>query len=161
IGAAIYDALGFNTTCEQIVVLRASQLRLEPGLETIDNDGISHPFDQAALDKVLATTTHVPGGYVRMQASKWLPGRTIGPFRYTGTREDDPNDVIDHADRRELRGSRVLAAWLNHWDSREQNSMDVWMAADREHTRSSPGYVVHYEMDMSDAFGEKVSVPEM
>ncbi len=161
IGAAIFDALGYYTACEQVVVLRKSQLKLQPGLKTIDNDGMSHPFDDAALDKVLAGTTHVQGDLVRMQASKWLPGVTLGPYRFTGTRDDDPNDVIDHADRRELRGMKILDAWLNHWDAREQNSMDVWMASDHEHERSSPGYVVHYVLDTSDSFGEQTSVPDM
>jgi hypothetical protein len=161
IGAAFYEAIGFNTTCEQIVVLRKAQLQLTQGLVTIDNDGVSHPFDEAALDKVLATTAQVPGGLVRMQASKWLPGLTLGPFRYVGTRADDPNDVVDHADRRELRGNRVLSAWLDHWDAREQNSMDVWMAADPKDKRSSPGRVVHYIIDTSDTLGGEVSVPAM
>src|SRR6185295_4863978 len=123
IGAAIYHAIGFNTSCEQVVVLRKAQLQLKAGLKVVENSGVAHPFDDAALDRVLATTTQVPGGRVRMQASKWLPGLALGPFRYIGTRADDPNDVIDHADRRELRGGRVLAAWLDHWDAREQNSM--------------------------------------
>lgn len=161
IGAAIYDAIGFNTTCEQVVVLRKAQLKLTPDLKVVDNDGVSHPFDEAALDKVLASTTQVPGGLVRMQASKWLPGLALGPFRYIDTRADDPNDVIDHADRRELRGNRVLSAWLDHWDAREQNSMDVWMAGDAKHKGSSPGLVVHYLLDMSDTLGGEISVDEM
>ncbi|HEU4735026.1 MAG TPA: hypothetical protein VFT22_44350 [Kofleriaceae bacterium] len=161
IGAAFYDALGFNTSCEQIIVVRKAQLQLTPGLEVVDNDGVSHPFDERALDKVLATTTQLAGGRVRMQASKWLRGVTLGPFRYVGTRDDDPNDVVDHADRRELRGSRVLAAWLDHWDAREQNSMDVWRAVDPRDERSSPGHVVHYIIDLSDTLGGVVSVAEM
>jgi hypothetical protein len=153
IGAAVYDAIGYNTSCEQIVALRRSQLKLTPGLKVVSNKGVSRPFDQAALDEVLASTTKLPGDLVRMQASKWLPGLAIGPFRYIGTRADDPNDVIDHADRRELRGSRVLAAWLDHWDAREQNSMDVWMAVDPKDKRSSPGRVMHYILDTSDTIG--------
>jgi hypothetical protein len=161
IGAAFYHAIGYFTSCEQIVVLRKSQLKLTPGLKVVDNDGISHPFDDKALDRVLATTTQVPGHLVRMQASKWLPGLAIGPFRYVGTRSDDPNDVVDHADRRELRGNRLLSAWLDHWDSREQNSMDVWLASDPSDKRSSPGYVVHYLIDMSDTLGGVVSIDDM
>jgi hypothetical protein len=161
IGAAFFHAIGFNTTCEQVVALRKAQLVLTPNLKVVDNDGVSHPFDDAALDKVLASTTQLPGKRVRMQASKWLPGLAIGPFRYVGTRPDDPNDVIDHADRRELRGSRLLSAWLDHWDAREQNSMDVWMASDGKHKRSSPGYVVHYVIDTSDSLGGEVGVMDM
>jgi hypothetical protein len=161
IGAAFYHAIGFYTTCEQIVVLRRAQLALSPGLTVVDNDGVSHPFDERALDKVLASTTQLPGHLVRMQASKWLSGLAIGPFRYLGTRADDPNDVVDHADRRELRGNRVLSAWLDHWDAREQNSMDTWIASDPIDKRSSPGYVLHYVIDTSDTLGGEVSVTEM
>ncbi len=160
IGAAIYDALGYNTTCEQVVWLRKSQLTLTPNLEVYDNEGVGRPFDEAALDLVLKSTTHVSGDLVRMQASKWLPGLVLGPFRYVGTRADDPNDVIEHADRRELRGSRIVAAWLDHWDAREQNSMDVWMAAGKD-KRSSPGHVVHYILDTSDTLGGEVGVDDM
>jgi hypothetical protein len=161
IGAAVYDAIGFNTSCEQVVVLKKAQLKLKPGLHVTSNAGITTPFDDSALDKVLASTTQLPGGAVRMQASKWLPGLTLGPFRYIGTRDDDPNDVIDHADRRELRGNRVLSAWLDHWDAREQNSMDVWMAVNDKDTRSSPGHVVHYILDTSDTLGGEVGIDDM
>jgi hypothetical protein len=157
IAAALYHAIGFNTTCEQIIVLRRTQLELTSGLEVTGNDGVSRPFDERALDEVLGGTTQIASGLIRMHASKWLPGHTIGPFRYVGTRPDDPNDVIDHADRRELRGNRVLSAWLDHWDAREQNSMDVWVATDPGDERSSPGYVVHYMIDMSDTLGGQVS----
>ena len=161
IGAAFYDAIGYYTSCEQVVVLKKAQLALTPGLKTIDNNGISHPFDDAALDRVLKSTTQVPGGAVRMQASKWLPGLTLGPFRYVGTRPDDPNDVVEHSDRRELRGMRLLAAWLDHWDAREQNSMDVWFADNAKDKRSSPGHVIHYILDTSDTLGGEVGIDDM
>jgi hypothetical protein len=59
-----------------------------------------------------------PDGTYRALASKLLPGKPVGPFQYFGTRPDDPNDIFPHENRRELRGLRVFAAWLNHDDSR-------------------------------------------
>jgi hypothetical protein len=156
IGAAIYHAAGFLTSCEQIVYVRRAQFTLAPALVVLGNDGASHPFDDAALGAALASLPR-RGDLRRMQASKWLPGVTIGPFRYETTRDDDPNDIIRHEDRRELRGSKLLAAWLDHWDAREQNSMDVWIAKDPAHKRSSPGYVRHYLIDTSDVFGQPMA----
>jgi len=153
IGSAIYHAVGFHTTCEQVVYIERSQLTLSPGLTTTDNDGFVHLFDEHALRIVLAASAH-RGDRTRMTASKWLAGFTLGPFRYVGTRDDDPHDIIPHQHRRELRGSRLLAAWLDHWDSREQNSMDVWLASDPKRVRSSPGYVRHYLLDTSDVLGQ-------
>jgi hypothetical protein len=151
IGMAVYHAVGFNTPCEQVVYLRPSQLTLKPGLTVTGNTGSTHAFDAKALAQVLASSSH-RGELVRMEASKWLPGASLGPFRYEGTRDDDPNDVVPHENRRELRGSRVLAAWLNHYDAREQNSLDVWFANDAKHARS-PGYITHYMLDASDVLG--------
>lgn len=154
IGAAIYHAAGFHTSCEQIVYFEPSLLKLDPGLTVTDNSGVSRPFDDKALAKVFEQATR-RGTRVRMQASAWLPGYLIGPFRYEGTRSDDPNDVIAHEDRRELRGARVLAAWLNHFDAREQNSMDSWISENPKINDTSPGYVRHYYLDTSDCFGSE------
>jgi hypothetical protein len=119
-----------------------------------DNSGVEKPFDQKALREVLEQATR-RGPLLRMQASAWLPGYLLGPFRYEGTRDDDPNDVIPHEDRRDLRGARVLAAWLNHFDAREQNTMDSWIANNHDVSDSSPGYVRHYYLDTSDSFGSE------
>jgi hypothetical protein len=154
IGAAIYHAVGFNTSCEQIVYFDPALLTLSPGLTVTDNSNVTRPFDRAALSAVLEQAPR-RGERVRMQASAWLPGHLIGPFRYEGTRGDDPNDVIPHEDRRDLRGGRLVAAWLNHFDAREQNTMDSWIAADPRVPDSSPGFVRHYYLDTSDSFGSE------
>jgi len=154
IGAALYHAVGFNTSCEQIVYFHPSVLSLKPGLTATDNSGVEKAFDDAALGAVLAQATK-RGALVRMQASAWLPGYLLGPFRYEGTRDDDPHDVIPHEDRRELRGARLLAAWINHFDAREQNTMDSWIAKNPETNDSSPGFIRHYYLDTSDSFGSE------
>jgi hypothetical protein len=156
VGAAAYDAVGFYTSCEQVVYFKPSVLKLTPHLRYENNSGIERDFDHAALETVLAEATK-RGEYLRMQASAWLPGQLLGPFRYESTRDDDPNDVIDHRDRRELRGGRLLAAWIHHFDAREQNSMDSWIsdAGKKAPPDSSPGYVRHYYLDTSDSLGSE------
>jgi hypothetical protein len=154
VGAAAYNAVGFYTTCERVVYVRRSVFKLTPGLTVTNNSEITHPFDQAALDKVL-DGTNKKGSLLRFSASAWLSGRLIGPFRYEKTRKDDPNDIIPHQQRRELRGGRLLAAWIDHFDAREQNSMDVWMSDRKEDPDSSPGHVIHYYLDTSDTLGSR------
>jgi hypothetical protein len=154
IGAAIYHAVGYNTSCEQIVYFTRDVFTLKPGLIATDNSGLPRPFDERALELVFKQAAR-RGAKLRMQASAWLPGYLLGPFRYEGTRTDDPNDVIPHEERRDLRGGRLVAAWLNHFDAREQNTMDSWIASDPKVKDSSPGYVRHYYLDTSDSFGSE------
>ncbi|HMJ10995.1 MAG TPA: hypothetical protein VK524_06285 [Polyangiaceae bacterium] len=154
IGSRLYHAVGFHTPCETIVELRSRVLKLKPGLTSADNTGVERPFDRAALEKVL-TKAQRSGDRVRLEASEWLSGFTLGPFHYAGVRDDDPNDVVPHEDRRELRGARLLAAWINHFDSREQNTMATWVAMPGRPKDSSPGYIKHYYLDFSDSFGSE------
>jgi hypothetical protein len=160
VGAAVYHLAGYNTSCEQIVYFKPSLLKLTPGLATGSNFGDDKPFDRKALDKILADAPK-RGGLVRMQASAWLPGYLLGPFRYQGTRADDPNDVVAHEDRRELRGGRLLAAWIDHFDARQQNSMDSWFVQKGQSPEASPGHVVHYYLDTSDCLGSEWDWPEI
>ncbi len=153
IASRIYHAVGYYAPCDTVVYFRPSLLKLQPGLTVTNNEGKSWPFDQAALERVLERASH-RNGLVRMVASSWLPGKPLGPFRYEGTRDDDPNDVIPHEDRRDVRAGRLVAAWVNHFDSREQNSMDVFVPADPA-KKGGPGYVRHYMLDFGDCFGSR------
>lgn len=152
ISTAIYHAAGYNTPCEQIVWVRPSLLKLLPGLRTKPNFGDEKPFDQKALDAIIADSPK-RNGRIRMSASAWLEGHTIGPFDFKGTRKDDPNDVVAHEDRRELRGMRLLAAWLDRYDTRRGNTLDTWVADQKGAPDSSPGHVLHYQIDVSETLG--------
>jgi len=156
VASRIYHALGYYSACDSVVYFRPSLLKLKPGLTVTNNEGVTSPFDQARLDSILKQASH-RDGLVRMVASAWLPGKPIGPYRYEGTRDDDPNDVVPHEDRREVRAGRLVAAWLNHFDSREQNTMDVFLPLDKD-KKDGPGFVRHYIIDMGDCFGSQWSV---
>ncbi len=152
IASRFYHAAGWYAACDTPVYIDKSLLKLKPGLMSADNSGVERPFDEAKLNGILEGAQKRDGKY-RMLASRWLSGRTIGPFKYEGTRKDDPNDVIPHEDRRDLRGARLIAAWLGHFDSREQNSMTTWHAADKEYKDGSPGHTIHWYIDLGDCFG--------
>ena len=82
-----------------------------------------------------------------MLASRFAEGAPLGNFRYHGTRPDDPNDIVPHEDRRELRAARVFGAWLNHDDSRGVNSLDMLQ------TDGPRRYVKHYMFDFGSIMG--------
>jgi hypothetical protein len=153
IATRIYWAAGYFTPCDSVVYVKRSLFELEPNLTYTDNIG-SRAFDARALETVLGSAAK-RGELVRMSASRWLPGRAIGPFTYSGLRADDANDVVPHEHRRDLRGARLLAAWLNHFDSREQNSMNVWLATNASDPDSTPGHIRHYHLDFGDCFGSQ------
>jgi hypothetical protein len=154
IATRIYHAAGYWAPCDSVVYFRPSILKLKPGLTVTDNTNTTRPLDEKALTELLSGASR-RDGLVRMVASRWLPGRTIGPFKYEGVRDDDPSDVVPHEDRRELRGARLLAAWLAHFDSREQNTMATWMSADEKDPDGSPGHVRHWYIDLGDCFGSE------
>jgi hypothetical protein len=154
IGEAVYYAAGYYASCEQTLYVRPSVFKLAPGLTARKgNFGDEYPFDQNALDELIASATR-RAGLLRITASAWVPGYPLGQFRYEGTRGDDPNDVVPHQNRRELRGARLLTAWIDHFDSREGNSLDTWIADSKSGPPdSSPGHVVHYQIGTSAALG--------
>ena len=154
LGARVYYAAGYYTSCEQVVYFRRSTLKLTPGLKWKHNFGDEEDFGPAELEKVLGHCAK-KGDFIRMQASAWLSGQNLGGYQYEGTRGDDPNDVIPHEDRRELRGKRLLNAWLDRFDDRRGNTLDLWIADRPGPPDTSPGHVIHYQMDTSEALGSE------
>ncbi len=153
IGEAVYYAAGYNASCEQALWVRPSIFKVKPGLiARSGNFGDLYAFDEKAVRHLFARST-MRGGLLRVSASAWIPGHPIGQFQYKGTRGDDPNDVVPHEHRRELRGARLLAAWLGHVDCREGNSYDTWIADGGGPPDSSPGHVVHIQLGTSAALG--------
>jgi hypothetical protein len=84
-------------------------------------------------------------------ASLALP-KIVGPFRYSGVRSDDPNDLVPHQQRRDLRGLAVLFAWVNHTDAKGANSMGT-VEGEGENAR-----FVHHLLDFGDSFGSDSNI---
>lgn len=154
IASRLYHAAGYSAPCASVVHARPSLFTLLPGL-TITLDGAARPLDAAALAQLLASAP-TRGGLVRLVASRALPGVALGPFRDEGTRDDDPNDVLAHQDRRDLRGARVLAAWLDHGGASAETTQDTWLAQPGDDALASPGVVRHYQVGLDDCFGREL-----
>jgi hypothetical protein len=92
-------------------------------------------------------------GSYRAVASLYLLGKPVGPHRYHGTRRDDPNDIVPHEHRRDLRGLRVFSAWLGHDDSRSINSLDMLDA------RDGIPFIKHYLIDFGSLLGSASDSP--
>jgi hypothetical protein len=162
IGEALFYTTGYYASCEQALWVRPSIFKVKPGLQARKgNFGELYPFDQKAVDDMFAHST-MRGGLLRVSASSWVPGYSIEQSRYEGTRSDDPNDVILHENRRELRAARLLAAWIGNVDCREGNTFDTWMSDKPGGAPdSSPGHVVHYQLGTSAALGNVWKEPQL
>ena len=120
-------ALGYNVPENHIAYMRREQLVVGEAREVHAGrrqDARAMRLDD--LDTLLAARRAASRtARYRIVASKALAGKPIGRIRFVGTRPDDPNDIVPHEDRRELRGYGVFAAWLNHVDAKAINSLDT------------------------------------
>lgn len=147
ISTKFFYAFGYHTPENYLATLRREALVIGDGTRIADQDGKRHPMTERDLDRLLAKAARQPDGGYRVLASKALPGRPLGSFRYYGTRPDDPNDIFPHEHRRELRGLLVFAAWLNHDDSRSVNTLDVLMPD------AGRSIIRHYLLDFGSTLG--------
>ncbi len=152
----LYHAAGFSVPCNRVVFFAPADVSIAEGASSEDAKGDKEPLTQAHIDAVFAKSQRLPDGRLRASTSLFLPGKPIGPFTYQGTLDEDPNDVVPHQDRRELRASRLLAAWTQHFDAREQNTLSTWIE-----TGENQGYVRHNLLDFGDCFGSVWEPPSL
>ena len=148
IGAAFYHAIGYNVVQGYIVEVDPAKIVIAPNATTVDLRGRKVPITRADVDRLLRVAAKLPNGKYRATLSRFADGKPLGYFKYYGTRPDDPNDIHPHEHRRELRGSRVFAAWLNHDDSRGLNSLDML-----EGDPPGPQWIRHYMFDFGSIMG--------
>ncbi len=147
ISTKIFHAIGYHVPEDFIVTFDIGRLDVAPGAKMRTANGDKRPIDMADVERWLKGTPRTSDGSIRALASRYVSGKVVGQFRYTGTRSDDPNDIYPHERRRELRGMRVFAAWLNHDDARSINSIDSYVEEDGRH------YIRHYLQDFGSNLG--------
>jgi hypothetical protein len=147
VSTKFFHAFGYFVPENYLASVRRESLVIGPGAPVEDETGRKRDMRPADVDAVLAQAARNADGAYRIVASKALPGKPLGQFRYVGTRPDDPNDIFPHQHRRELRGISVFAAWLNHDEWRSGNSLDTLV---REGNRS---IIRHHLLDFGSTLG--------
>jgi hypothetical protein len=127
--------------------MNREDLTIDEGAKITPPSGIKRPMKDSDIDWLLTQVDRDPSGTYRVIASLAMPGKVIGRIRFHGTRPDDPNDLVPHENRRELRGYGVFSAWFNHVDAKSINSIDVLL---NENGRS---FIRHYLLDFGSTLG--------
>jgi hypothetical protein len=143
----LFWALGYNVPENYLAAFGRDDLSIAPGTKLTDEFGRKRDMNEDDIDALLKKAARNADGRYRVVASKGIHGKPVGPFRYYGTRPDDPNDIHPHEHRRELRAMRVFGAWLNHDDSRAINTADFLQDA------GGRQIVRHYLIDFGSTLG--------
>ena len=128
-------------------------------LRHIDRDRLMPPSDSTVsttgIDRMLTRASRSPADTYRVLISR-IPNveRRLGPFSFHGRRVDDANDIFPHEDRRELRGLRVVSAWIQHSMIRHHHTLDVGVREDGRR------FVRHYLTDLHVTLGSAGAQPK-
>jgi hypothetical protein len=149
----IFHAIGYNVPENYIVHFDRRRISIGEGAQLKDARGQRRAIRESDIDEMLTKAPRRPDGTYRAMASMVIDGKPIGPFQYHGTRGDDPNDLVEHEHRRELRALRTICAWVGHDDSRAINTLDVLTS------EGGVPFVKHYLIDFGASLGSASYMP--
>ena len=149
----IFWALGYWQVENHLVSVAREQLDVAETAVFTPASGRKRRMLTRDLDAILERAHRAAGGTYRAIAARAVSGRPIGGFKYHGTRPDDPNDVVPHEHRRELRALKVFGAWTNLVDMKAGNTLDTVI------TENGKSVVRHYLQDVGSTFGTGANGP--
>lgn len=153
VAAKLFWAAGYHTAEYHIAQLAPSNLVIGDDTQITPPGEMPRRMNDGDIAWLLARADRDADGTYRVILSKATPGRPVGRIRFHGTRADDPNDVIPHEHRRELRGYFVFAAWLNHVDAKGINSLATLI------TENGRSFIRNYLLDFGSALGSAAVGP--
>jgi hypothetical protein len=146
IATKVFHAIGYHVPEDFVVTFTLDRLVVASTEDAAQTRG-KRRITREDVQGWLRTIPRQSDGSIRALASRYVPGKIVGQFKYNGRRPDDPNDLFPHERRRELRGMRVFAAWLNHDDARSINSIDTYVED------GGRRYIRHYMQDFGSILG--------
>lgn len=147
ITSRIYHAIGYHVPQYTVSEFAPEMIQAGPDATTRDDTGFKKPLTEEMLQESLMFLPRTQNGNYRVSASKILKGEDKGYWAFLGRRKTDSADTVDHQDLREIRALRVFSSWVNNYDVRESNTIDMLIEEDgRKKLR-------HYLIDFSAAMG--------
>jgi hypothetical protein len=153
ISTKLFHAIGYNVPQNTIFRFRRDQLALDEKATYKDAQGRTQRLTAVILEQLLRRAPQESSGHYRTVASKMLSGKPKGGFAFYGVRGDDPNDIIPHEHRRDLRALRVFSAWLEHNDIRVGNTLDMYI------NEGGRRFLRHYLIDFGSTLGSDTLFP--
>ena len=147
ISSKFFYALGYHVPENYILYFQKQRLTVSPNATITDADGKHRKMTAGDIEEILLRVPRDPAKGYRAGASLYISGKILGPFRYWGTRADDPNDVVPHEHRRDLRGLFVFSAWLGHNDVKSLNTLDSLVV------ENGIRHIRHYLIDFGATLG--------
>jgi hypothetical protein len=152
VATKLFHTLGYNQVETYLTTIQPADISIDPQA-TVREHGGRRVIVQKDIDEVLDRAARSADGSYRAIAGRALPGKPLGGFKYFGTRPDDPNDIVPHEHRRELRALQVFGAWTNLVDMKAGNTLDTLV------TENGRGIVRHYLQDVGSTFGTGALYP--
>ncbi len=154
VSSRFFYAFGYHVPDQYLVYFDPAQLVIGKDVKFFDEIGRTREFRRYDLMDILDKSGTYRNGKYRAMASRAIPGEGIGPFRFNGQRRDDPNDLVPHEHRRDLRGLYVFCAWISHADSKALNTYDTLVPA-----QDGVNYIRHYLIDFGSTMGSGTIAP--
>jgi hypothetical protein len=150
VSSHILHAIGYHVPECYIVTFSREKLVLAEGAEIISSAGNTRALTVDDVDAFLSQVARAGQRYraVAIHASPADVTRILGPYQMFSTRSDDPNDVVPHEHRRDLRGLFVIASWINLATVRAISTMDLLID-----DGVVPPHIRHYILELWSSLG--------
>ena len=147
VASKIFWALGYNQVESFLTTFDPKRVEIDPKATARRPSGARTAYTRDDMNAILEHVARDKDGTYRAIAGRLIPGKIMGNFLFEGTRPDDPNDLVPHEHRRELRALRTFGAWTNLTDLKAANTIDSMTTA------NGRSIIKHYLQDVGSTFG--------
>jgi hypothetical protein len=154
VASRAYHALGYTLPQFTILLIKPDQFQVVPGATTWEETGFKKALSQKRFEEYLMVLPQNEKGFYRASACKIMKGNYYGIFSFESRRKDDPADQVNHRNRREIRTLGIFASWLNHYDLRESDTLDIAVE------ENGQTVLKHYLADLNGALGSTQEGPK-